>query len=178
MIIAMAGLPASGKSTIAQKLAEHLSAVLIDKDQVRDFLFKDSVDYVREQDDLCVNVMYQVAGYHLSVRPNTPIVLDGRSYSRQYQIDAVKQTASRANVALHIIECVCTPEAARLRLESDKAFHLAKNRNFAMYQKSYASADVITEPKLVLDTENKSVEECVRLALSYLNSHSGANACE
>jgi len=174
----MAGLPASGKSTIAQLLAQNLSAVLLDKDQVRDFLFNDAVDYAREQDDLCVNVMYQVASYHLSVRPDKPIVLDGRSYSRQYQIDAVKKTAKHANAALYIIECVCTPELARSRLESDKASHLAKNRNYAMYRKSRATADLITEPKLILDTEIKDTEECLRLALAYLASNSGTKVRE
>jgi len=166
----MAGLPASGKSAVAQKLAVYLSAALLDKDQVRDFLFKEAVDYTREQDDLCVDVMYKVAIYHLSVRPNTPVILDGRSYSRQYQVDAVKQTASTANVALNFIECICTPELARLRLKSDEGVHLAGNRNYTMYQESRATADMITEPKLVLDTENNNVAECVRLALTYLET--------
>jgi len=174
----MAGLPASGKSALARQLANHLNAVLLDKDQVRDFLFKDAVDYEREQDDLCVDVMYKVASYHLTVRPNKPVILDGRSYSRQYQVDAVKQAAIGVNAALYIIECVCTPEVARLRLESDKHTHLAKNRNFAMYQKSRATADRITEPKLVLDTENNTEEECLRLALTYLEYKPNTNVCE
>jgi len=168
----MAGLPASGKSSIARGLAINLSAVLLDKDQVRNFLFKDAVDYERKQDDLCVNVMYDVAAYHFSVRPTRPIILDGRSYSRQYQVDAVKEIASRANVDLHFIECVCTPETARLRLESDEDIHLAKNRNYSMYEQSRASADVITEPKLILDTESSNKKECLRLALSYIKSRS------
>lgn len=171
MLIAMAGLPASGKSAVAQKLANQLSAVLLDKDQVRDFLFNDAVDYTREQDDLCVDVMYKVASYHLSARPNTPVILDGRSYSRQYQVDAVKQTAVSANVALRIIECVCTPEQARLRLESDQDAHLAKNRDYAMYQQSRATAELITEPKLVLDTEKNNVAQCVHLVLAYLKTN-------
>lgn len=174
----MAGLPASGKSALARRLVDQLDAVWLDKDQVRDFLFKEAVDYEREQDDLCVDVMYKVASYHLSVRPDKPVILDGRSYSRQYQVDAVKQTATSANVALYIIECVCSPEVARIRLESDKNIHLAKNRSFAMYQKSRATADVITEPKLVLNTEKHSVTECVRLALTYLKASPNANVCK
>jgi len=164
----MAGLPASGKSAIARKLSALLNATLLDKDQVRDFLFKDKVDYVREQDDLCVNVMYDVAIYHLTKRPDTPVILDGRSYSRQYQIEAVKKTASRAKVDLFLIECVCTPETARLRLKLDEGVHPAKDRNYTLYEKSRAAAEVINEPKLTVDTDKFDVDECVQLALSYI----------
>lgn len=167
----MAGLPASGKSAIAQKLTSKLRAVLLDKDQVRAFLFKDNVDYEREQDDLCVNVMYNVARYHLSKRPATPVILDGRSYSRHYQVDAVKGVAKRSNVALIFIECTCEPETARLRLESAKGIHLAQNRDYAMYERSRTAADVIYEPKLTLDTDNNSESECLQMALSYLKTH-------
>jgi len=168
----MAGLPASGKSSIARMLANHLSAVLLDKDQVRDFLFKDAVDYKRKQDDLCVNVMYDVASYHFSVSPNKPVILDGRSYSKRYQVDAVKETAVRANVELYFIECVCKPETARVRLKSDENIHLAKNRNYSMYERSRANADVITEPKLILDTDSRNEKECLQRIMSYLKSSS------
>jgi predicted kinase len=168
----MAGLPASGKSAIAQRLANQLHAVLLDKDQVRAFLFKDNVDYEREQDDLCVNVMYNVARYHLSKRPATPVILDGRSYSRHYQVEAVKDTAMRANVALFFIECTCAPGTARLRLESDQGLHLAKNRDYEMYERSRTAADVIDEPKITLDTDNNSESECLQMALSYLKTRS------
>ena len=64
MIVAMAGLPASGKSTVARLLATRLPAVLLDKDAVRGALFPSAeIDYSTAQDDLCVDVMLQVAGH-------------------------------------------------------------------------------------------------------------------
>jgi predicted kinase len=39
MLIAMAGLPASGKSTIAARLAKELGGVILSKDQVQAVLF-------------------------------------------------------------------------------------------------------------------------------------------
>jgi predicted kinase len=39
MLIAMAGLPASGKSTLAARLASELAGVVLSKDQVRAALF-------------------------------------------------------------------------------------------------------------------------------------------
>lgn len=164
----MTGLPASGKSTIAARLRSELGAVLLDKDEVRAFLFADHVDYEREQDDLCVNIMYDVACHHFKRRPDSTVILDGRTYSRRYQIDAVKQAATRASVPLYLIECVCTAESARKRLESNPGSHLAEDRNYLMYQNSKAHAEPIDEPRLVLDTDAMSEDQCVRAALNYL----------
>ena len=171
MLVAMAGLPASGKSTVAQLLASELNAVLLDKDKVRAFLFEGAVDYVQQQDDLCVDVMYKVARYHLEKRPNTAVILDGRSYSKKYQVDAVKRAADQSGIALCIIECVCSAESARNRLESDAGKHIAKDRDFNLYQKSVLAADVISEPKLVIDTDKFSAAEGARLALTHLQDH-------
>jgi len=168
----MAGLPASGKSAIAQQLSYKLNAVLIDKDTIRVQLFQSAVDYEREQDDLCVNVMYDVARYHLKKRPGIPVILDGRSYSRRYQVDAVKKAAVKANSALFFIECQCSPESARARLIADQDNHPAKNRNYSMYEQSRAAAEVINEPKLVLNTDSHSESECLQLALMYLKNES------
>ncbi len=171
VLVAMAGLPASGKSAIAGCIQKQLSAVLLDKDEVREFLFNDAVDYQREQDDLCVNVIYDVACYHLAKRPGVVVILDGRSYTRRYQVQAVKDAASRAHARLIIIECVCSIQSARHRLESDAGVHLAKNRDFLMYQNSRNSADEIQEPKLIVDTDTHTAEEGARLALSYIEKN-------
>ena len=164
----MAGLPASGKSAVSQALKQSLDAVLLDKDQVRAGLFTDHVDYTRKQDDLCVDIMYNVAHYHLTNRPQTPVILDGRTYSRRYQIDSVKRAAKRADTSIHIIECVCSSETARMRLRQDKDKHIARNRDELLYEKSRAAAEPITEPRLVLDTEHLTKEQCALSALDYI----------
>ena len=55
MLIAMAGLPATGKSQIAERLSTELGAVVLSKDTVRPKLFPPPVlDYSREVDDICM----------------------------------------------------------------------------------------------------------------------------
>jgi predicted kinase len=164
----MAGLPASGKSVLARRLQGVLQAVLLDKDQVRACLFEGYVTYTRDQDDLCVDVLYDVAEFHLRQRPETPIILDGRTYSRTYQVNALKQAARRMDVPLRIIECVCSPETARLRLQQDAGVHVAQDRDYALYQRSRSSAEPIEEPRQVVATDCCTLDECVNQALSYL----------
>jgi len=167
-IIAMAGLPASGKSAIALRLHEKLDSILLNKDHVRDLLFQQYVDYTNEQNDLCLDTMYQVTSYLLS-RDSAPIIIiDGRSYSRKSQIDALKSIVTRANAKLFLIECVCSDESAKRRLKLDEGVHPARDRDYALYVKSKSAAEPLEEPRLILDTDNLSVDKCARRAMEFV----------
>jgi predicted kinase len=168
MLIAFAGLQATGKSTLAKKLQQHLSAILLDKDTLRDCLFADHVDYSAAQNDLCVNIIYQLCGYYHQKNPEAKIILDGRTYSKSYQIEALKQTATQLNTGLRILECVCSEESSKKRLEKDGKQHLAKDRDFSLYQRIKAAADPIPEPKLLINTDLLSPEESIAKILAYL----------
>lgn len=166
----MAGLPASGKSAVGAELQKALNAVLLDKDTVRNFLFADYVDYSDSQNDLCLNVMYQVSHYLLCSQSPPVVILDGRTYSRRYQIEALKAEAERADSRLCLIECVCSEASARQRLEQDQEVHVAKDRDFQMYLNSKARAEPITEARLVLDTDAYALDACVQQALEYMST--------
>ncbi|MEZ4633217.1 MAG: ATP-binding protein [Deinococcales bacterium] len=167
MLIAFAGLQATGKSTLAKKLQQELSAILLDKDSLRACLFGDRVDYSALQNDLCVNISYQLSAYHLKKDPKTPIILDGRTYSKSYQVVTLKQFAKELKTDLRLIECICSEESTKKRLLADKD-HLAKDRDFSLYQRIKAAADPIPEPKLVIDTDIFSPEESLAKILAYI----------
>jgi adenylylsulfate kinase len=171
MLILMAGLPGTGKSTIAQQLAVDLPAVVLDKDRIRATLFPPThIEYSTVQDDFCMTIMLQVAGYLLEKNPSAHVILDGRTFSRQYQVRAVCQWTEQHNVSTMIVECVCADRTARQRLEHDAkvASHLAGNRDYTLYQFIKASFEPIPEPKLVVDTDN-ALEDCVALCHAYIN---------
>src|SRR5215469_2334110 len=96
MLIAMAGLPGTGKSTLARALAEALPATVLDKDTVRAALFApEDVEYSTAQDDFCLSVMLQTAGYLWEREPTRRILLDGRPFARRYQRAEVADFAAR-----------------------------------------------------------------------------------
>lgn len=172
MLIAMAGLPATGKSAIARRLAAELPAVVLDKDRIRAALFAPpDIEYSREQDDLCMHVMLQVAEFLLGRDPTRHVILDGRTFSRRYQLEACQCAALRLGTAFRVLECVCAQETARQRLELDVAAgrHVAANRDYAIYLEVRSQFEPILLPKLVLDTD-LDVEQCVARALRYLRS--------
>src|SRR5436305_8496198 len=87
MLIAMAGLPATGKSALADRLAAALGGVVLNKDRVRAALFPPpALDYSAEQDDLCMRAIYRAAAYTLRTSPGVAVIIDGRTFSRAAQL--------------------------------------------------------------------------------------------
>jgi adenylylsulfate kinase len=168
MLIAMAGLPGTGKSTLAHHIADALPAIVLDKDVIRAALFPPPwIEYTTEQDDFCMSIMFQVSTYLLRKYPHQPIILDGRTFSRHYQVIALKGFAEELQIPLKIIECVCSDETASQRLEaaaSGQEKHLAKNRNYALYLQIKSHFEPINEPKLVVNTDEDlahSLDKCL-----------------
>lgn len=169
MLIALAGLPGTGKSTLAGCLGERLGAVVLDKDRVRAALFPPPVlDYSPVQDDITMAAIYKAAAVVLRADPRRAVILDGRTFLRPGQVQPLLELGERP----FLIECVCDDAVARDRLERDQAEarHPAGNRTFALYQSLKVSAEPIPIPHLVLDTGKTPLEECVRLGLEYLGA--------
>lgn len=175
MLILMAGLPGTGKSTLARALAVQCNGVVLDKDEVRSVLFPPAyVEYSAEQDDFCQSLMLETAAYLLARHPELRVFIDGRTFSRAYQIQSALAAAGRISTPCRIIECVCAEATARRRLESARASHPAQNRTYELYKRLQAAFDPIPTPKLVVDTD-KPLADCIAAALSYLDSAEGSN---
>src|SRR3954447_16212343 len=98
MLIAMAGLPGSGKSRLAACLEERLGAVVLDKDRVRAALFPPRVlDYSAIQDDISMAAIYQAAAAILGGNPRQAVILDGRTFLRPGQMQSLLDLAASLN---------------------------------------------------------------------------------
>jgi predicted kinase len=175
MLIAMAGLPASGKSYLGQALAAALPACILDKDVIRAALFPPGeLEYSTEQDDFCLSVMLEVAEYILQKDPAKIVILDGRPFVRRYQRAQVTTFAASHAITLLFIECVCSDETARSRLLRSAAsnVHLARNRDYALYLKLKAAFEPIEEPKLLVNTDH-DLQACLATALAYVRGQAG-----
>jgi len=170
----MAGLPGTGKTTLARELAartlSRASGRVLSKDEIRHALFSAAeIEYSSRQDDFCLDIMLETAGQLLRRDPDRFVFLDGRTFSRRYQIDNVTNAAAALHQSWRILECVCSEQVVRQRIEQQSASgeHPAGNRNFQLYLEVKSRFEAILLPKTVIDT-GQPLQDCVEQALAYL----------
>ncbi|SBT40811.1 AAA family ATPase [Micromonospora narathiwatensis] len=180
MIVQLAGLPGTGKSSLAAALRAHLGhgCLVLDKDHVRAALYEASgqVTYRRDQDDFVVSLLHQAAREHLTRQPDATVILE-RTCTRRYQIDDVVRLAAGLHQPLAIIRCWCPDPVARARLDADRQHgqHPAADRGFALYQQLRATAEPISVPALHLRTDTTAAR-ILTAAVDYLHDISTAPA--
>jgi len=171
--VLMAGLPATGKTTLAKALAAKLDGVVLNKDEVRAALFPNALtDYTTEQDDLVFNAILQAANY-LASRHRAGFIfanfifLDGRTFSRREQVEVVVRAAASAGASSKILYTTVPEDIAEARIAQDAETHPAANRTVSMYRELKTRFEPIEYPFLEVDT-SRSLEWCVSQALAYL----------
>ncbi|MGC1450986.1 MAG: ATP-binding protein [Candidatus Sulfotelmatobacter sp.] len=172
MIVLMAGLPGSGKSTLARELAARTSGLVLSKDEVRHAIFlPNEIEYSTRQDDFVLHLMLETAGYLSARNPARTIFLDGRPFSRRYQIENVLAAADSLHQAWRILECRCSEETAKRRLAADAeaVVHAAGNRDYQLYTEVKLRFEAITHAKTVIDTE-QPLDTCVQEVLAALRA--------
>ena len=173
MIVLMAGLPGTGKSTLARAVAAGIDGVVLDKDVVRASLFpKKLIEYSTAQDDFVVEVMLSSAEYLLRRNPKLTVFIDGRPFSQKYQIESVVAQAEQLGTPWRIVECVCSEKLTLQRIQQDRKRHVARNRDSQLYLAVKAKFEEIVRPKLVVRTSLR-IETCVRKVEQYLAASSG-----
>lgn len=156
MMVMMAGLPGTGKSTLARAAAERLPASrIVSKDDLRAALLDPARDpYSPAQNDFLLELMLATARYWLGSGVQT-VFLDGRTFSRTYQ----RQRVHALGLPVLTVECVCPRPLALARIAADSQ-HLAVDRDAALYDRVRAEFEPIAEPKLVLDT-SQPLHQCL-----------------
>lgn len=162
----MAGLPGTGKSTLARAVAKRIGAIVLDKDVIRLAMFPGAVEYTTEQDEVVVTAMLAAAEYLLHHDPARVVILDGRPFSRDSQLKRVMDFAEKIPTAWRVIECICKEDTAKARLKTDTS-HTAANRNWNLYQSVKSRYEPKPQPKLVVDTD-EDVSSCTDVVLTYL----------
>jgi predicted kinase len=166
LLIAMAGLPGSGKSTLSKLLAAELGALRWDKDELRQMLFPaGTVAHDGELNDFCMELLYKTA-IEAFDRGAGVVILDGRPYREGKQRVRLTQVARKARALPLFIECKASVEILRSRVGFPG--HIAPDRNEDLLERLASEWEPITEEHLVVDTETQEVNRSLAHVLAEL----------
>ncbi len=117
-----------------------------------------------------MSILYQLAEYHLRHRPEQPVLIDGRTFSQSDQVEDLRKFATRSNVPLKLIECICSETTAQQRIANDlqAQTHQAADRDAALYHRIKSKWQPIPGPKLVLVTDETDLDDAVTQVLAYV----------
>jgi predicted kinase len=171
--VLFAGLPGTGKSTLARAIAERLGAAVLDKDRVRGALFPGSwTDYTAQQDELCMRAMLEAAAY-LTERDRVEyIFFDGRTFSRHAHIEVVLLAAARAGARWRLVHVKCADAVAEERLARNDPSHPAQNRDAALYRRIKQQFEPITQVHLEVDT-TEGTDTVLMVVEGYITAREG-----
>jgi predicted kinase len=165
-LIVLSGLPASGKSVLAESLSRSLSLAILSIDPIEAAMWRAGLAKT-ETGVAAYEVAQALAEEHLRLRHS--VIVDAVNPVEAPRA-AWRNLAAKHRVSLKIIECVCADEAMlRQRVEA-RVRNIAgmPEITWARLLQRRAEYEAWTDPRLVLDTSRTSPAQLLAQALNYV----------
>lgn len=144
-MIIVCGLPGTGKTTVAKKIALKIGGILLRTDVIRKELKEEN--YSQKARQGVYDEMFRRARQLLKESQN--VVLDATFYSRKWRKIA-KNIAKSLKVDFKIIEVVCPQELVRKRMQKRKGDESeAEYKHYLIYKKLFQP---VKEKHTTIDT--------------------------
>jgi predicted kinase len=164
-LIVLSGLPASGKSVLAESLSRALSVPIFSIDPIEAAMWRAGL--AKTQTGVAAyEVAHALADEHLRLRHS--VIVDAVNPVEAPRA-AWRNLAAKHRVSLKIIECVCSDETMHRQRIEGRVRNSAGTREFtwASLLQRRAEYEPWTDPRLVLDTSRTSPAQLLAQALSY-----------
>ncbi len=163
MIILVAGLPGSGKSYFAERLADKLEAAYINSDRVR--LALQATGKYSFDDKLLVykEMMLQATQ---AIEQKRDVIVDATFYHHTMR-EMFLRLAAGYNVDVRVMEVVADEGLIRQRLQKPRKYSEA---DFRVYEIVRDDFEAITMPHLTLESTDNNLEQMLKQAASYIES--------
>ena len=124
LVIALAGLPGAGKSTLARELCERFSLSLVDRDALRAAMFPDC-RYTEAEKKAAERAVKDAVTANCAAAHNT--LIDGMTFGRRSVREEFVAHASGCGARFVVLWLDCPAAVARARVASDHT-HVAADR--------------------------------------------------
>jgi predicted kinase len=168
LLVALKGMPGSGKSTLGRAISKRLGWPIIDKDDVKDLIDGHSDDSATLSYQVMFNIARRQLEQGLNVICDSPLTYEGL-------YEEARQVAIEAGARLVVLECVCQDEAEwQRRVDARKdlelpGHHMTNWRKLQEYRQSVEGKTeyAISDPHLVVHT-NRPIDVLVQQAVEWL----------
>ena len=160
MIVIVLGLPGSGKSYFASRLAEVIQADYINSDQVRKEMFSKRM-YSEQEKGAVYNAMLEKM--KTVVQLNKDLVIDATFHREDSRQLFIRQLRGKAK--FFFIEITANPDVIRRRLKKERPFSEA---DFDVYELTRHQWQPLSEPHLSLESTDENIDYMLDRAVNYL----------
>ncbi len=130
LLIAMAGLPGTGKSTCADLIARHLHGPVVDKDDLLELVRHSSIEDELEQGRLAYDLVFSLASRQLA--NDTSVIVDTCLAFAWLRTKLADITAGH-NATMLVVHCICADDITRQRIAARAS--ALPHRNLAEYDR-------------------------------------------
>ena len=163
MLIVVYGLPGSGKSYFASRLAKYFGATYLSSDALRRELVSEP-GYSREEKKRVYEDL--LARASAALRGGNTVVLDATFHTAARR-QKVMQLAGESGAALHWIEVFAAEPVLRVRLAMDRP---DSDADYAVHEKIKQEFEPMNEQHLRLESTQSNLAEMLDKALGYLGT--------
>lgn len=160
MIVIVFGLPGSGKSYFASRLAKRINAGYLNSDRLRMEMFKVRT-YSEEEKAAVYNAM--LLKMKEAVAENTDLVLDATFQKNETRKLFVNEIERRGSIIF--IEVKASENISGERLKNKRSYSEA---DFKVYKFIQQQWEPMAESHLVLESTDENIDDMLRRALLYL----------
>lgn len=162
MVIIVFGLPGSGKSYFASRLAKLTDAVYINSDRVRREMFKERTYSALEKSAVYQQMLTQ---FRTALNQEKTVVLDATFHKAETRELFIKEMKEHEHI--QFIEVWAAENIIRERLKKERPYSEA---DFGVYQSIQQLHEPLTEPHLVLESTDNNIDDMLLKALAYLKN--------
>jgi len=163
MLIVVFGLPGSGKSYFASKLAHQLKATYISSDITRNKLLTEKTYSHAEKLSIYKAMISKAIK---TLKSNSTVTMDGTFYKKSIR-DMARQTAKKCEAEILFMEVISSKDVIKERVERKREY---SDADFSVYLKIKEEFEVMTEEHLTLESKRDNIEEMIFTALTYIES--------
>ncbi|GGD41692.1 AAA family ATPase [Muriicola marianensis] len=165
MVVIVLGLPGSGKSYFAEKLAGKIEAEYISSDRLRKELFAERTYSKAEKARVYEEMLKRT---ELAISNNKPVVLDATFYEEETR----EMFLENLGIQTFIVEIQASESLIKERLKKKRLYSEA---DFEVYQMIRNKWIEVKQPRLILKSTDTNVDDMLNRALEYLSNDTGTD---